>query len=796
MSNEYSEFFGSSVTQPRAKPLSIPAKAIKSVVGTKPAVKKLEHDDDLFSELFGVAPPPKSVTRIAAPLAPAAPIRPAAPKRTAAPQQPTPSSALPKQTSQSAPHASLTTPTAIKEEDDEDFEVMLDDLEPAGVSGRPMFTGTYQPGAPQARRQYTRPGGGAAPPPYGSYPSGPGKTMGAGTELGPGGAPALMKPAPQPQRLVHPPPPGVPPGPAGGQQGRPPAAAAASSALPGHYAYAGNRPQRPMGAPLEFPPDADIVFPSLYDPENPKSFIKLPRQTRVLPDEYKEFLSLGHGEIFTLPIDKVVDAPWRQPFMDSSSFFNYDMNESGWKEYQRKIQQYRDQYALQNKIEVIPLSGGTNLGITQDMPAELVKLIREAVSGGAGGENPYLVGGRPAPFRSRHLEPRLDSESIVELTSIDLSLQPDQGAGAYGGFINSDYDAPQRDSSHYERILVEKKKELLQRQKDFDRDRAAEISERMERMRLRREPLLPNKIMAPTPAAADASPSQGEPTAFSATIMQHVADSTGAGEVSDVRVGDQVKQDHDTSSWDAEPLPQHAVAAGPAASQLQSQGFDDMLDEQYLEGSSPSRFMSTDFMAMGYEDAVGVGDVEQGDTFEVTGGASWDAFEGEDDQDFVFGAAVTMDSAPEPSGRGSSHAKGSKHGKEVLDLLTSHAGAAHDTFIPEVMVGDLMPSTVETSHKRERGVEREQKHSRVVEMTRPRRRSRSRSRGRRSISRSPIRRRSSRSRSRSRGRYSSRSQSRSRSPGPRENRKSKKSSERSSKEKHHRSKKSKDRDRS
>jgi hypothetical protein len=57
-------------------------------------------------------------------------------------------------------------------------------------------------------------------------------------------------------------------------------------------------------AALEVPPDAEVVFPSLYDPENPKSFIKLPRQTRVLPDEYKEFLSLGHGEIFTLTIDR------------------------------------------------------------------------------------------------------------------------------------------------------------------------------------------------------------------------------------------------------------------------------------------------------------------------------------------------------------------------------------------------------------------------------------------------------------------------------------------------------------
>ena len=33
-------------------------------------------------------------------------------------------------------------------------------------------------------------------------------------------------------------------------------------------------------------------------------FIKLPRQTRVTPEEYREFLSLGHGEIFTLDLDR------------------------------------------------------------------------------------------------------------------------------------------------------------------------------------------------------------------------------------------------------------------------------------------------------------------------------------------------------------------------------------------------------------------------------------------------------------------------------------------------------------
>ena len=32
--------------------------------------------------------------------------------------------------------------------------------------------------------------------------------------------------------------------------------------------------------------------------------IKLPGQTRVTSDEYREFLALGHGEIFDLELDR------------------------------------------------------------------------------------------------------------------------------------------------------------------------------------------------------------------------------------------------------------------------------------------------------------------------------------------------------------------------------------------------------------------------------------------------------------------------------------------------------------
>jgi hypothetical protein len=33
-------------------------------------------------------------------------------------------------------------------------------------------------------------------------------------------------------------------------------------------------------------------------------WVKLPRQTRVTPEEYREFISLGHGEIFNVDLDR------------------------------------------------------------------------------------------------------------------------------------------------------------------------------------------------------------------------------------------------------------------------------------------------------------------------------------------------------------------------------------------------------------------------------------------------------------------------------------------------------------
>lgn len=36
----------------------------------------------------------------------------------------------------------------------------------------------------------------------------------------------------------------------------------------------------------------------------PSQLIRLPGQTRVSPEEYKEFLGLGHGDVFDLDPDR------------------------------------------------------------------------------------------------------------------------------------------------------------------------------------------------------------------------------------------------------------------------------------------------------------------------------------------------------------------------------------------------------------------------------------------------------------------------------------------------------------
>lgn len=69
----------------------------------------------------------------------------------------------------------------------------------------------------------------------------------------------------------------------------------------------------------------------------------------MTPEEYKEFLALGHGEIFSLDLDRVVEAPWGLPGIDISDFFNFGLTYRTWKEYCRQVQQFRQEFTMQVK---------------------------------------------------------------------------------------------------------------------------------------------------------------------------------------------------------------------------------------------------------------------------------------------------------------------------------------------------------------------------------------------------------------------------------------------------------------
>lgn len=53
--------------------------------------------------------------------------------------------------------------------------------------------------------------------------------------------------------------------------------------------------------------ESNAVLPSQA---GASQLIRLPGQTRVSPEEYKEFLGLGHGDVFDLDPDRCCSGPY------------------------------------------------------------------------------------------------------------------------------------------------------------------------------------------------------------------------------------------------------------------------------------------------------------------------------------------------------------------------------------------------------------------------------------------------------------------------------------------------------
>ncbi|KAG1656982.1 hypothetical protein FOA52_007667 [Chlamydomonas sp. UWO 241] len=338
---DFDDFFGSA---PAAKP-SVPVAAVVNAAGgAKPVVKQ---DDDLFSELFGFAPPPMVVP---------APAQRAGPPATGMPGLS--NGPLPAVNSAAAFMASLgAAPTAAgaHADDDDGFEVTLEDFDAGAAPPCPFQFGRGGISGPG------QPGSDAAPP---------------GLALPPGvGPPALGTGAPSP-RPLH-----------AGSIGHPKAGMTGGAGGPGgpgrDRPWGGRRDQHD-GGPVAYvpPPGGEIVWPSQYEGPTSTQGIKLPRQTRVMPDEYKEFLSLGHGEVFEIDLDRVVEAAWRLPTSRIEDYFNYDMKEREYREYQKKVKQYRAEFTFRNPIQTMTSA-----------PVEMLQLTAAPGSGGPPGAMRMGMGG-------------------------------------------------------------------------------------------------------------------------------------------------------------------------------------------------------------------------------------------------------------------------------------------------------------------------------------------------------------------------------------------------------------------
>ncbi|EFN56712.1 hypothetical protein CHLNCDRAFT_144097 [Chlorella variabilis] len=305
----------------------------------------VEEGDDLFQQLYGEAAP--DVAAEEQQPAPGA----GAGTPLDAPQaaQPPAGAALPGLTA-AAPQAAATAPAAAaqqqqaEEEDDDDLMITLDENATAGGAlGAPAVGAA--PGQHMDISDAAAPGG----HPGGGGPRGGGPGGGFGSQHAIGGIPRSAIPGLglstggyQPAAI-----PGLaasggggPPAAPGGAPSQP-AAAAAALAAPGM-----RPPFRPSQQQRPAMDVSQAVFPSEWQPGLP---VKLPGQTRVSPEEYKEFLALGHGEIFSLDLDAVVDAPWRLPGIDPSDFFNFGQTERGWREYCQRVQQYRLEFSMKDR---------------------------------------------------------------------------------------------------------------------------------------------------------------------------------------------------------------------------------------------------------------------------------------------------------------------------------------------------------------------------------------------------------------------------------------------------------------
>ena len=128
----------------------------------------------------------------------------------------------------------------------------------------------------------------------------------------------------------------------------------------------------------------------------------------IPPEEYKEFLQLGHGGIFDLDLDNIDVAPWRERGADVSSYFNYGLDERTWRKYAKSIRKSRLEQHLQNKIETYGIDSSV---VDSELPIE----VRKAIGGWEHARNTNVMKLHDAPRGHvvHSAAPRHDNTSVT-----------------------------------------------------------------------------------------------------------------------------------------------------------------------------------------------------------------------------------------------------------------------------------------------------------------------------------------------------------------------------------------------
>lgn len=378
-----------------------PAAVEIAAVLTPADVPATDDDADLALALYGeVVEPAGPASEPERPAPPAAGLAPGAlpPGTASLPPGTAPQGALPALVPAAA--AAAETPQQAAEEEDSGDDDLMITLDENAASYEPQASRFQYQRLPGRPLQQQAEAVGAAPgqhmdlsegPPTLAPSSGP-AAFGARAAIG--GIPRSAIPGLGPVTLQQP---AAPAGPAPAPS-PPSALSAAALAL-----AAPRAPYRPARPALNA---ADAAFPSMARPDQP---VKLPGQTRVSPEEYREFLALGHGEIFSIDIDMVVDAPWRLPGIDPSDFFNYQLNERGWKQYMERIKQYRLEFTMKGQIQTADHAARFRL---RRRPEE-----EYAAMGGGGGTTGSGGGGSSDPQSLQMSREQQDSQYDAFVTS-------------------------------------------------------------------------------------------------------------------------------------------------------------------------------------------------------------------------------------------------------------------------------------------------------------------------------------------------------------------------------------------